>query len=260
MSRPATGRRVPAFTLIELLVTVALLALLLSVLLPALQHARRSAQQTGCASNLRQVSIGLHAYVNESNGRLPRVLSPMVNRAFGDPRVADADCNPFLRRAADDEQATVAWPASLPNVLLPLYLGDTEAVFTCPAATRGWPRQQGAYRYTFRPAAANQPNGQVTAPGTYLREHFGFLDGRVYWRFELEKSANPIANVMQELYAEGTFLRDLIERTPAGKALGPHRGGINVINRDLDVEFRPQEQVQEQLAPNMFDAGAGSQF
>ncbi len=64
-------RRDRAFTLIELMVVIAIVALLISILLPALGKAKASARRTVCASQLRQVGIGFRQYLNESRDRLP---------------------------------------------------------------------------------------------------------------------------------------------------------------------------------------------
>jgi prepilin-type N-terminal cleavage/methylation domain-containing protein/prepilin-type processing-associated H-X9-DG protein len=63
----------PAFTLIELLVVVAVIAILISVLLPALSGARQSAVATRCAGTLRDLGIGTIQYRFENDDELPQI-------------------------------------------------------------------------------------------------------------------------------------------------------------------------------------------
>jgi len=53
-----------AFTLVELLVVVAIIGVLIALLLPAVQAAREAARRAQCASNLKQIGIGLHSYLS----------------------------------------------------------------------------------------------------------------------------------------------------------------------------------------------------
>jgi prepilin-type N-terminal cleavage/methylation domain-containing protein len=78
------------FTLIELLVVLSIIVVLVSVLLPALGHARETGRNVRCLSNLRSIGMGLQKYMtDESKGLLPRVRPLNTGTNENDPSLLE---------------------------------------------------------------------------------------------------------------------------------------------------------------------------
>jgi prepilin-type N-terminal cleavage/methylation domain-containing protein/prepilin-type processing-associated H-X9-DG protein len=77
--RRASGRRAAhGFTLVELLVVIGIIAVLIAILMPALQQARAEARKLECLSNMRQLGIAMMGYFGENQGFLPYQATDQV--------------------------------------------------------------------------------------------------------------------------------------------------------------------------------------
>jgi len=105
------------FTLVELLVVIAVLALLAGILLPVLARVRESARKTSCASNLRQIGVGLQLYVDDHDSSYPvPLLEPPPESEEEEEEEGEWDPG-----ASDWEEAVQP------------YLRCEEPVFRCPS-------------------------------------------------------------------------------------------------------------------------------
>jgi prepilin-type N-terminal cleavage/methylation domain-containing protein/prepilin-type processing-associated H-X9-DG protein len=132
------------FTLVELLVVIGIIAVLIGVLLPALNKARKTSQQAQCASNMRQITAAMLLYINDNRGVFPPAMISDNYHATTDPT------NPYLDGwfwagelvnqhyiAGPNVLATASNPGTTGNKATNIdFTKAADSVFFCPSAFR----------------------------------------------------------------------------------------------------------------------------
>jgi len=157
MSDPNRPMRNSGFTLVELLVVIGIIALLISILLPALRRVRDSANLAACASNLRQIGILNRMYAEDFSGRTPWQYVPSYNYGGGGFYIAS--------NSMFTSGISIWYPIGQGLLFQNPYGGGTKyattsKIFRCPAD----------------PTTMFDPYGPVPAPNPGINASYHFRD------------------------------------------------------------------------------------
>lgn len=147
-------KRSKGFTLIELLVVVAIIALLVSILLPSLGRARELAKRAICAANLNGVGKAIPLYMADSRDSYPYLYSnaryPAPNASGDAGTLRQSNIEPFAG-AGGNWDSTMPWGTGQQQSLALLaargYLGEKQ--FLCPSTTDSLTERSGNNKYGF---------------------------------------------------------------------------------------------------------------
>lgn len=220
-----------AFSLVELLVVIGIIGILLALLLPTLRKTRLAAEQTVCASNLRQIGLAIQNYMTDNSGRLPFTVEPL----YTSTGAIDLTADPF----------DASHPQSLANVLRPYV--KTTAIYHCPSAFLGYPNSVSGMNY--RVSSANNYDGQIRTEDQLFSStgavqyaySLKYLNGRRYRLAYVNASFFPfrLARGVGPFY----LVRDLVGRGASGTFTPPHRQAFNQLALDFSVSYEKNNNI-----------------
>jgi len=236
----------PAFTILELLVTIAIIGILLAILLPAVQHARRAAHDISCKSRLRQFVLALHNYAEIYDGSL--IPFRLDNRAEIDFWTAGTG----VRGQTKFWFGTVDWTRSDPKKQLDFkksflsqFMETNYTVFQCPELEASevdhvrFDRMTSGYAYNARYLGPGTAYDWSQWPNVRLAQQ-----AQVYRLDDIQQKTYTIAFADSAFVLhssplelrENWFLDPPSEKNP--NVHFRHSGGANIAFLDGHVETR----------------------
>jgi prepilin-type N-terminal cleavage/methylation domain-containing protein len=131
----SSSSRHAAFTLIELLVVIAIIAVLIGLLLPAVQKVREAAFRTQCSNNVKQIALAVHNYADTNNGRLPNLST------WNPPVIQSSAFFDLLLYIEQENLYRTALQINYQTDGYPYYLSTNGyvAIYNSPSAGNTWP-------------------------------------------------------------------------------------------------------------------------
>ena len=217
--------RMKAFTLIELLVVIAIIALLLAILMPALQRVRKQAKGVVCKNNLKQIGMGANLYALDYDLYIPR----SANWSAGNKPWFQLFM-PFLsQKPVDDDYRNVK-------------------IFRCPSypdkeqtvcyVVNGWPDNENDWTRFSKVTDCKRPGSTI-----YLADN---EDG--WWR-TIITNANERDITRCDVFEPEHLPSSDIEAVSGGRrvARARHRSGCNVMYLDWHAGYMDADDMTAEM-------------
>lgn len=131
MPRLTSRGRLSAFTLIELLVVIAIIAVLIGLLLPAVQKVREAAARTQCQNNLKQMGLAIHNY-HDAKGKLPPALTGTLS--IVEPTLKYTTMHVYILPYMEQDALYRQFPQNVANYQAHFAMGSNQVkMYLCPS-------------------------------------------------------------------------------------------------------------------------------
>jgi type II secretory pathway pseudopilin PulG len=226
----AVGATRRGFTLLDVLVSIAVIALIISLILPSMSMVTEAGRRVVCQSNLRQIGTGLLQYAEANNG----LLAPSVFLQAGPGRsAAEPQAMIALRLDEEKRQTPDGWDGL--GILYSTEIVDAPKVFYCPS-------HRGDLRYVSQADAWRTPALEVISNYQYRGQGPNVGAAR-------PEMPNPMTRFLYEIDPSST---SLIADALRSREDANHPMGLNFFRADLTIRWYndPGMRLRSRLSSN----------